>query len=84
MRNTTLLQQAIFSYPLKKFPALYDRFTYNLPKRHRGGVKAWFYSFFNFGARWGGWLRNGPAHLVWEAGLAGRASGTVGTRLELC
>jgi hypothetical protein len=31
-----------------------------------------FYSFFNFGARWGGRLTNDPAPVVWEARWAAK------------
>ena len=31
------------------------RSPYNNPRRHTRGEKVYLYSFFNFGARWGGW-----------------------------
>jgi hypothetical protein len=51
---------------------------YNLPRRPRGGIEVWLYSFFNLCARWG-WVINvtrrglhsterGPMPIVKEAG----------------
>ena len=59
-----------------------------MPRRPRGGVQLYIYSFFNFGVSWGGWstprpgrftLGKDPVPIVQEAGWA---LGTVWTGTE--
>jgi hypothetical protein len=39
------------------------KFTYNRPRRPRERVEVQFYTFFNLGAKWGGWSKPPPTDL---------------------